>query len=422
MDQREQQLNVNDMSPQEILRAAESLDVPFSCKPPSKNNRISEALGEQMKGIQSMSSFYSQWQLYCETLAAHMDTWSENNKLPPLMSFLIYVVEEYITEKNIASAPAALTTKERASFFRYADRKRDSFLGSPTAVRTRFPAQYLTPIDKASRELFSGELLTSTTYRLAVERRGSKREITTLLSIDFDDLGENVQIAGRQKLTPYDREVHDAIVTLYIDGGNEYITPQMIYQTMTGRKSARLMPKQAVAIRESINKCMYSRVTIDASEEARAYGFDEFRYDGNLVPSERVIATINGETMECIHLLRQPVLYEYASLKNQIGRVDIKLLDTPINKTEEILMLQGYLQRRILSMKGSNLSRNILFDTVYKYLDISAASDGALRLKKSKVRGQIRSILDYWKSERFITDFSENKRGAEYYSVTIDIA
>ena len=72
-------------------------------------------------------------------------------------------------------------------------------------------------------------------------------------------------------------------------------------------------------------------------------------------------------------------------------------------------------------MKGSNLSRNILYDTVYKYLDISAASDGALRLKKSKLRGQIRSILEYWREEHFIEEFKENRRGAEYYSVSIQI-
>ena len=288
-------------------------------------------------------------------------------------------------------------------------------------MSSRFPAQFLTPIDKASRELFSGALADATTYRLAVEKRGSKREITTLLSINFDELGENVQFMGRRELTPYDREVHDAIVTLYVDGGNEYVTPQMIYQTMTGRKSARLMPKQAAAISEAINKCMYTRVSIDATEEARAFGFEEFKYDGNLVPAERVIAKINGETVESVHLLRQPVLFEYASLKNQIGRVDIKLLDTPINKTEEILMMQGYLQRRILSMKGSNLSRNILYETVYRYLDISAASDGALRLKKSKIRGHMRNILEYWASEHFIGGFTENKRGAEYYSVTVGL-
>jgi len=121
-----------------------------------------------------------------------------------------------------------------------------------------------------------------------------------------------------------------------------------------------------------------------------------------------------------LHILREPVLYEYANKKNQIGRFDIKLLNTPINKTEEIITLQGYLYRRILSMKGSsNLSKTIVYETVYNQINVTAASDGALRKKKSKVRGQIKDMLDYWKQENFIAGYCENKRGQEVYSVTI---
>src|SRR5690606_22544557 len=113
-----------------------------------------------------------------------------------------------------------------------------------------------------------------------------------------DNLNESVQIKGHGGLTPYDREVHDAIITLFVDGGNEYITPQMIYRVMTGNPKAYLNPKQAEAITESITKCMYSRLIIDASEEAKAYGFDSFKYDGPLISGERVTASLNGTVVE----------------------------------------------------------------------------------------------------------------------------
>lgn len=287
-------------------------------------------------------------------------------------------------------------------------------------VTTKYPVNFLAPTDKVSNLAFSNELTGGHIQQLAMERRGSKKQITTLASIDFDNLNGSVQIKGRRELTPYDREVHDAIITLYVDGGNEYITPQMIYQVMTGNPKATLKSKQAEAISDSITKCMYSRVIINASEEAKAYGFDSFKYDGNLISGERVTATLNGNVLECLHILRKPVLYELASLKNQIGRFDIKLLNTPINKTEEIITLQGYLYRRILSMKGSSsLSKTILYETVYNQLEIQAASDGALRKKKAKLRDQIKTILDYWKKENFIAGYCENKRGQVVYSVTI---
>lgn len=288
------------------------------------------------------------------------------------------------------------------------------------AIKTKYPENYIAPTDKVSNLAFAGELMSGQIQQLAMERRGSKKQITTLASIDFDNLNGTVQIRGRKELTAYDREVHDAIITLFVDGGNEYITPQMIYKVMTGNPEAKLNPKQAEAISDSITKCMYSRLIIDAGEEAKAYGFDSFKYDGSLISGERVTATLNGNVLECLRILRPPVLYEYANKKNQIGRFAIKLLNSPINKTEEIITLQGYLYRRILSMKGSsNLSKTIVYETVYNQINVTAASDGALRKKKSKVRGQIKDMLDYWKKENFISGYCENRRGQEVYSVTI---
>lgn len=287
-------------------------------------------------------------------------------------------------------------------------------------ARTKYPSEFISPTDKVSSLAFSGDLTGEELKELAMESRGSKKQITTLASIDFDNLNGSIRINGRQELTAYDREVHDAIITLFVDGKNEYITPQMIYQVITGNPNAYLEKKQAEAISDSITKCMYSKLTINADEEAKAYGFDSFKYEGNLISGERVTATLNGKTLECLRILRPPVLYEYASKKNQIGRFDIKLLNSPINKTEEIIMLQGYLYRRILSMKSSsNLSKTIVYDTVYNQIEIEAVSDGALRKKKAKVRDHIKKILDYWKQEDFIAGYAENTKGKIIYSVTV---
>ena len=250
-----------------------------------------------------------------------------------------------------------------------------------------------------------------------VSSRKSKEPIKVLLSVDFDDAA--IQVVGRRALTAYDREVHDALLTLFVDGKNEYITPQMIYQAMTGNAEAKLNPKQQEIISDSLNKLMYGRLQIDASKEAKAYGYDSFKYEGPVINAEKVTATLNGTVVEVIHVLKQPALYTYASKKDQIGRLDIRLLNSPVNKNEETITLQGYLYRRILSMKGSSLRNTIVYDTVYKQLDISAKSDGALRKKKHKVRETAKKILSYWKEQGFIAGYSENYHGTECYSVTI---
>lgn len=287
-------------------------------------------------------------------------------------------------------------------------------------VKSKYPQQYITPTDKITSLAFAGELAPQMgDFRM--ERYGSKKQITTMASIDFEAVNNSVQIRGRKELNAYDREVHDAIVTLYVDGKNEYITPQMIYQTMTGDPKARLSPKQAEAISDSITKCLYSRVTIDAKEEAAAYGFDKLKYDGSLISGERVTASLNGNIAECLHILKLPILYEYADKKNQVGRFDIKLLNSPINKNEEAITMQGYLYRRILSMKGSKLSHTILYDKIYNQIGVEAASQGALRKKKNKVRDRVREVLDFWTENGFIKGYSENKLKTEFYSVTINL-
>ena len=71
--------------------------------------------------------------------------------------------------------------------------------------------------------------------------RKSKKEILSLVRLNYSN--NAIQISGEKELTQYDKEVHDALVTLYVDGGNEYITPQMIYKAMTVSPEAKLTPK-----------------------------------------------------------------------------------------------------------------------------------------------------------------------------------
>lgn len=133
---------------------------------------------------------------------------------------------------------------------------------------------------------------------------------------------------------------------------------------------------------------------------------------------------MNGQTVEAIKILDTPILFDYAQQKNQIGRFDVKLLDTPNNKNEETIILEGYLRRRILAIKGSSkLSPTILYETVYKQIDLSnIKSDSALRNKKQKIREMTKKILDFWKKEGFIKGHSENVSKGEkgrIVSVTI---
>lgn len=285
--------------------------------------------------------------------------------------------------------------------------------------KTKFPNELITPTDKISNMLFNGKL-SEELQDLRMERLGSKKELTAKVSIEFDDL-ENIKLSNRN-ITPYDREVHDAIVSLYVDGKNEYITPLMVYRTMTGNTKGKLTDKTFNDVSEAIERCSRTRVYIDATDEVngKGYNMDQPVYKENLLYTRSIKGFHNGEPGEWIQIIETPILYKYANSKNQVARMDIKLLNTPINKNEENIILQGYLYRRINSMKGSNLSRNILYETVYKQLDIKMASAASLRNKQSKIRDTIKNILDYWKEEGFISDFKENT-GARNSKISVSI-
>ena len=288
-------------------------------------------------------------------------------------------------------------------------------------VITNAPTSWITPIDKITNSTFEGKLIPGRMFAVNVASRKSKKPIKTKVSIDFPELP--VVFTGKRTLNDYDREVHDALVSLFVDGENDYITPQMIRRAMIGDEEARLTENQQKTISDSLNKLMYSRVTIDATEEdLKKSGFDKFKYEGPIIHGEKITATLNGNVCEVIHLLREPVLYSYANAKNQIGRFDIKLLNVPrLNKTEEVIIMQSFLSRRILAMKSPNskMNHNIPYDSIFDRLDIQAESAGALRKKKSLVRKNVKDILDYWKKSGFINDYTENKKGNIPVSLTI---
>jgi len=372
------------------------------------------------------------------------------------LQIVTYPIQAYIESKGLQDADAATIEAQRERFMEffkaYIDECRAKEKANPKAldktaayreiistlikkgafedggdllgpnIATVRPTEFVSPIDKLTDVSFRNLITGSVWKDIAMEGKEKafrKTKITTRAFIDFDELKGTIKT--NTELTYYDREVYNAIVSLYL-ADNYHITTRMIYQTMTGNPDAMITQSHREAISESISKFMYGRIQIDASEEKKMDGIDSFVYDGNLLHAERVTATLNGETIECLRILRAPTFYEYAERKGQIGRMPIRMLNSPINKTPEIIILQAYLARRIQGMKGprKQQSPTILYDTIYEYMEVKAATPEALRKKKTILRNHIKKILDYFVSEKWITGYTENRRGKVLYSVTIN--
>lgn len=289
------------------------------------------------------------------------------------------------------------------------ERKKLLFRFMGRIARTTNPEELIFSTSKLTREIFNGDQVkTGKPQKINVQKANiaKKKPVNTWVWIPIDEMKEKGIIDAWRDFSQYDQEVLEAVTTLYVEG-NDYITESMIYDLLTGKPGCTLSKKQNKEIYDTLTKFMYTPIRIDSTQETKM-GWTPFKYDAPILPAERVTAIINGNEVSCIHLFRTPPLYEYSEPKKQLGRMKVRLLNTPIKKNPEVIAIQGYLYRQIIRMnRNPKQSRSIRYDSVLEAIGIKAKTDGAFRKKTMKVRNNIRIILDYWKQERFISGYSE---------------
>ena len=259
--------------------------------------------------------------------------------------------------------------------------------------------------------------------------RSSKKRIDTLFYIDFNDAKSNgLDISHEDRLTAYDSEIHNAVATLAA-AGNKCISPNMIFQLLSGNTSEKhksgMSPETREKIVKSLNKMRMTNVKINASSEVKAGMILGGIIENYLIPAKRAEMTLNGQIIkDCIYLYDQLPLFLYASKKNQIASVDIKMLDTPLLNSAENIALKCYLIKRILSLSNekNNMSGVIRYDTLYQYLNIQASNQDRLNHKHKQIREKVKTLLNFWKEKKFIKDYKEEKEGRLFTKVIIIVS
>ena len=295
------------------------------------------------------------------------------------------------------------------------------------------PRQYISPNTKASNRLFAreNERYYEGIRQLAVEGTRSKKDISVSLFVKYDehiDAGIRLSMPHESSmLISFDRIIHDAIVS-QIMNGNRDISTNMIFQVISGnsdgKASANPVSKSlSKAISDSITRLFLSWVEIDATEQAKAYGFDKGRYSGHLLTGSITEASLNGNITTCAHIAELPILYKYANDCGQVIRYDVKLLDVPaLENSPEWIVLKTYLLQQVQIMtRNKNYSRTICFETLHELLDVQAPSEAALRMKKKQIRDNVIKCLDFWTAQKLIRGYKLNKHGKSYVSVTLRV-
>lgn len=262
----------------------------------------------------------------------------------------------------------------------------DVILPSTTSKR---PKNIAFPIDKVNANIWKllerdmgGQL------RIAAEssRDKGKKELNILYTIDFGEIDKEVQIT--RKLEPFDKRVYVALGALWA-AGNQIITIKEIFYAMG--YDGTPAPNQIAKIDTSLRKMLTARVDMDNVQESKAYKYPHFAYHGNLLPMEFIQAIVNGATVDgAIHLFREPPLISFARGRKQITTIKRQLLSTPLNKTDENLMIEDYLLESIAHARSGRRNKKILYSTIYE--------EARITQKKQKQRApeKIKRLLNYY--------------------------
>lgn len=286
-------------------------------------------------------------------------------------------------------------------------------------VVTFRPREYVKTGDRISSDIVQGFEKGAAEYRVNKKTPTGPEPIVTRVSFAY----KNVDIfapkdGGDKGFTSLDKEVHDAVVSLYA-AGNKVFSPAMVYRTMAGKSDGAFVPQEKLReIIASIHKCMSSIITIDASEEASIYGLEAI-YSQNLIYAKSVTLKTKGWEVSAFMLLDEPVLYKYAKLKRQVFSVPLRVLDSPPSKTNDIIVLQGYLVRIVESLRrpGSKQSPVVLYQTLYELLDCQAAP----KQKLQRVRDNVKTVLNYWVEIGYIAGFAETSRNRAKYALELEV-
>ena len=271
------------------------------------------------------------------------------------------------------------------------------------------------PIDKINRGIWddlsqapknlNGQIM------FATEKRGSDKEATVLFSINFDDLEKVEGLKLTKQLTAFDKRVYIAVSSFFSQGG-EYMSLTQIFTARGGRGKAT--PDKKKKIDESLTKMGATRIYVDNTFEVGVNKkYNKFKYDASLLPFERKSAYINNNLVEsAIHPFREPPLTTFARERKQITTVTRKLLEIPLNQTEDNLKLEDYLIETIASMKNphNKLSHKILYSTVYRKCKIDGPGENNKKARQ-RTPEKIIKCLDHFKEQEFIKDFKETANG-----------
>jgi hypothetical protein len=271
---------------------------------------------------------------------------------------------------------------------------------------------------------------------IVVSSNKSKKAVVTICALTY--AGDNkVTLSGKHEFTEYDRNVYNAVSSLFEYGDSSHIfTPAMVFRAMTGLQGSEKPTKgQVKSVVESIDKMRFLRAWIDCTEELKmrritvnSKQINKGVIDTTLLHADKITIEAGGEIVEGYHLLKSPILYEYSALSNQVLTVPASMLEIKevnedgsigarLSNTEQRIVIKGRLIRRIEGLRSGRLNNPVvaLFDyekdgEKHEGLYTLAGKPEASRAEAKRIRDDIQKMLEYWKATDYIKGYQAQKK------------
>lgn len=197
-----------------------------------------------------------------------------------------------------------------------------------------------------------------------------RKEITAFVMATYDPGDTGIQITDA-KLTEHERQVSDAVVSLWIEATQEKLPPiftvSQIFRAMPGG-SDQPSPQQKGAITKTLEKFSRLHIYMDATEEMRRRGIinDQQKWivdEDYLMWRRHTVTTKNGKKIaQGYQIVSQPIMLTYSNLTKQLltvpaKNIAIEKVKHGVPSGELIAMsadrqaMTGYIVRRLATMK-----------------------------------------------------------------------
>ncbi len=297
----------------------------------------------------------------------------------------------------------------------------------------------------------------------ASERR---KEITAYTIISYDPTDTSLQFPGG-KLSEYERQVSDAITSLWMEASNQGIPPAFttdaIFRAMPGG-SDKASPQQRGAITRTIEKFRNLHIIYNPTEELRRRGVigdnEEWSVNDNYLYARRVMRRIKngGQTVYAYLILAEPMILTYSKLTKQLITIDPKYLEIKKVKngrveSETLAMtadrqaMTGYMLRRIAIMKKDmekakerlrtynrkrqrdksleekplNAFKRQSHIITFLALFTETGTETTNRDKTMDNRNFCFQVLDYWKATGYIKGYQKQTKSRSITGIEIDL-